>query len=168
MKHDNREEVKQEHVGTPSGSKSVFKRIFSSRNRVIALISITVLLMGLQFIPGAKTAAGDLIYKIIPGACASTVSLNGSPEEMGAQHGQARKWSITLLMKIYVYGVICRNDEGKYEDGEELDQNVNRIGFHNAYVCFSRDGRTMYFTRVQTTGTEITSSQIKLSPITFR
>lgn len=115
MKHDNREEVKQEHVGTPSGSKSVFKRIFSSRNRVIALISITVLLMGLQFIPGAKTAAGDLIYKIIPGACASTVSLNGSPEEMGAQHGQARKWSITLLMKIYVYGVICRNDEGKYQ-----------------------------------------------------
>lgn len=56
-----------------------------------------------------------------------------------------------------------RNDEGKYEDGEALDQNINRIGFHNTHLAFSRDGRTMYFTRVQTTGTEISLSEIMVS-----
>ncbi len=62
--------------------------------------------------------------------------------------------------KIYM---ATRNDEGKYEDGEELDQNINRLGFHNTHLAFSRDGRTMYFTRVQTVGTEITSSDIMVS-----
>lgn len=62
--------------------------------------------------------------------------------------------------KIYM---ATRNDEGKFEDGEELDQNINRLGFHNAQLAFSRDGRTMYFTRTQTTGTEITSTQILVS-----
>lgn len=62
--------------------------------------------------------------------------------------------------KIYV---ASRNDEGVYEDGEELDQNVNRIGFHNTHLAFSRDGRVMYFTRVQTKGTDISSSLIMVS-----
>ena len=62
--------------------------------------------------------------------------------------------------KIYM---ASRNDEGKFEDGEELGQNINRIGFHNAQLAFSRDGRTMYFTRTQTTGTKITSTQIMVS-----
>lgn len=62
--------------------------------------------------------------------------------------------------KIYM---ASRNDEGKFEDGEELDQNVNRIGFHNTQLAFSRDGRTMYFTRTQTKGTEITSSEVMVS-----
>ena len=62
--------------------------------------------------------------------------------------------------KIYM---ASRNKDGKYEDGEELDQNINRIGFHNTHLAFSRDGRTMFFTRVQTLGTEITSSQIMVS-----
>lgn len=62
--------------------------------------------------------------------------------------------------KIYV---ASRNDEGKFEDGEALDQNINRKGYHNTHLAFSRDGRVMYFTRVQTKGTEISSSQIMVS-----
>ncbi len=54
----------------------------------------------------------------------------------------------------------AKNDKGSFEKRSELDQMVNRKGFHNTHLAFSRDGRTMYFTRVQTTGTEITSSKI--------
>ncbi|MBT8190772.1 MAG: OmpA family protein [Saprospiraceae bacterium] len=56
-----------------------------------------------------------------------------------------------------------RNDKGGFEKKSELDQLVNRKGFHNTHLAFTRDGRTMYFTRVQTTGTEITASQILVS-----
>lgn len=62
--------------------------------------------------------------------------------------------------KIYM---AKRDDEGNFDDAEELDQAVNRKGFHNANVAFSRDGKTMYFTRVQTEGTAITSSEIMVS-----
>ncbi|MBT8232370.1 MAG: OmpA family protein [Saprospiraceae bacterium] len=62
--------------------------------------------------------------------------------------------------KIYL---ASKDKEGKLEDGDALDQNVNRIGFHNAHVAFSRDGRTMYFTRVQMVGTETTSSKLMVS-----
>ena len=94
--------------------KSLFKRIFSRRNRLIVLISIIVILLGIQLIPGGKPAVRFVIFKILPGASASTVSLHGTPAEMGAQHGKARSWSIALLMKIYVYQVLCRGDEEKY------------------------------------------------------
>ena len=57
----------------------------------------------------------------------------------------------------------AKNDEGEFEKKSELDQLVNRKGFHNTHLAFTRDGRTMYFTRVQTTGTAITSSQILVS-----
>jgi hypothetical protein len=95
-------------------SKSLFKRIFCRRNRLSALISIIVILMGIQFIPGAKPFAKSIIFKIIPGAGASTVRLHGTPTEMGRQHGEARSWSIALLMNIYIYRIICRGDEEKY------------------------------------------------------
>ena len=94
--------------------KSLFKRIFSRRNRLIVLISIVVILLGIQLIPGGKPTVCFVIFKILPGASASTVSLHGTPVEMGAQHGKARSWSIALLMKIYVYQVLCRGDEEKY------------------------------------------------------
>lgn len=63
-------------------------------------------------------------------------------------------------VKIYM---TSRDDEGNFTEGEELDQNVNRLGFHNTHLAMSRDGRAMYYTRVQTEGTEITSSQILVS-----
>lgn len=62
--------------------------------------------------------------------------------------------------KIFMVG---KNKDGKFDDAEELKQNINRKGFHNTHLAFSEDGRTMYFTRVQTTGTEITSSKIMVS-----
>ena len=62
--------------------------------------------------------------------------------------------------KIYMANI---GKEGKIGKAEALDKNVNREGFHNSNVAFTEDGRTMYFTRVQTTGTEITSSQILVS-----
>jgi Acyl-coenzyme A:6-aminopenicillanic acid acyl-transferase len=104
---------KDKKITTPE-PKSLFRRIFCRRNRLIALISVIVILLGIQFIPGAKPAAKFVIFKIIPGAGASTVRLHGTPTEMGTQHGRARSWSIALLMKIYIYRIICRNDEEKY------------------------------------------------------
>ena len=62
--------------------------------------------------------------------------------------------------KIYVAE---KDDEGKFEKADPLPETINRKGYHSANVAFSRDGKTMYFTRVQTTGTEITSSEIMVS-----
>lgn len=62
--------------------------------------------------------------------------------------------------KIYSSG---RGKDGKFSKSEELKQNVNRKGFHNTHIAFSEDGRTMFFTRVRTEGTEITSSKIMVS-----
>jgi peptidoglycan-associated lipoprotein len=56
-----------------------------------------------------------------------------------------------------------REDSGKFSDAEPLKQNVNRKDFHNTHLAFSEDGRTMYYTRVQTVGTEITSSKLMVS-----
>jgi len=56
-----------------------------------------------------------------------------------------------------------KDEKGNYKKADELDKTINREGYHSANVSFSRDGRVMYFTRVQTTGTEITSSQIMVS-----
>ena len=62
--------------------------------------------------------------------------------------------------KIYVAE---KNDKGEFDKSDELEEVINREDYHNANVAFSRDGRTMYFTRVQTVGTEITSSIIMVS-----
>ncbi len=109
-----KEPANKNETATPK-PKSLFKRIFCRRNRLIALISVIVILLGIQVIPGAKPVARFVIFKIIPGAGASTIRLHGTPTEMGTQHGQARSWSIALLMKIYIYRIICRNDEAKYK-----------------------------------------------------
>lgn len=56
-----------------------------------------------------------------------------------------------------------KDEDGDFDDKEELEQMVNRKDFHNTHLGFSQDGRVMYFTRVQTTGTEITESKIMVS-----
>ncbi len=109
---DDRKIEKEDSTPKP---KSFFKRIFSLRNRFIVLVSSIVVLLCIQFIPGAKPFVKEVIFKVLPGSGASTVRLNGTPEEMGKQHGRARSWSIGLLMKVYVYQVICRGDDEKYK-----------------------------------------------------
>jgi Acyl-coenzyme A:6-aminopenicillanic acid acyl-transferase len=108
------DDIKTEPAEKTPKRKTLFKRFFSRRNRLIALISIIVILLGIQVIPGAKPAARYVIFKILPGANASTIRLHGTPTEMGTQHGRARNWSIALLMKIYIYRIICRGDDEKY------------------------------------------------------
>jgi len=56
-----------------------------------------------------------------------------------------------------------RDDEGKFKKSKKVGEGVNRKNFHNTHLAFSRDGKVMYFTRVQTVGTEITSSEIMVS-----
>lgn len=114
MTHEAPKDVNLKGTEPQTPPESLFKRIFSRRNRLIVLISIVVLLLGIQLIPGGKPAVRFVIFKILPGASASTVTLHGSPAEMGTQHGKARSWSIALLMKIYVYQIICRGDKEKY------------------------------------------------------
>ena len=59
--------------------------------------------------------------------------------------------------------VSTRDKEGKFVKGEALDQNINRKNFNNTHLALSRDGRTMFFTRIQMVGTEITSSKLMVS-----
>ncbi|NNE25803.1 MAG: OmpA family protein [Saprospiraceae bacterium] len=54
----------------------------------------------------------------------------------------------------------AKSDDGKYGKKTELDQKVNRKEFHNTHLAVSRDNRTLYFTRVQTTRNAVTDSKI--------
>ena len=61
--------------------------------------------------------------------------------------------------KIYM---AAKTDEG-YGKPEALGEHINRLGFNNSNLSFSPDGRVMYFTRSQLTGSEITMSKIYAS-----
>ncbi len=61
--------------------------------------------------------------------------------------------------KIYV---AQKSDEG-FTDPEPLGEQINRRGFHNSNMSFSQDGRVMYFTRSQLTGSELNMSKIFVS-----
>ena len=61
--------------------------------------------------------------------------------------------------KIYMS---AKTDEG-YADPEALGEHINRREFHNSNLSFSKDGRAMYFTRSQLTGSEVTLSKIFVS-----
>ena len=56
-----------------------------------------------------------------------------------------------------------KNDKGDYDDPKELEQIINRRGYHTANVAFSPDGRSMYFTRARLKGNEIGESRIYVS-----
>ena len=56
-----------------------------------------------------------------------------------------------------------KDKEGRYVKSKKLGEGINRKGFHNTHLAFSSDGKVMYFTRVGTKGTEISSSQIMVS-----
>ncbi len=62
-------------------------------------------------------------------------------------------------MKIHM----AQKGDKDFSKGEALDQKINRKGFHSSTVSFSPDGRVMYFTRVQTEGTLVTTSRIMIS-----
>lgn len=57
---------------------------------------------------------------------------------------------------------IYRSTRGKegYEKPEELDQKINRPGYHVSGVCFSKDKRTMYFARQTLQNDKIVTSTI--------
>jgi peptidoglycan-associated lipoprotein len=59
--------------------------------------------------------------------------------------------------KIYVSQ---KNNDGMYGKPQELGQQINRKGYHTANVSFSKDGRTMYFTRMKLEGSEIAVSEL--------
>ena len=48
-----------------------------------------------------------------------------------------------------------RNAEGGYDEPVELGTQINREGFHQGNLCFSEDGRRMYFTRAKLKGNEL-------------
>ena len=52
-----------------------------------------------------------------------------------------------------------KTDEG-FSKPKALGEQVNRKSFHNSNMSFSKDGRVMYFTRSQLTGSEVTMSKI--------
>lgn len=52
------------------------------------------------------------------------------------------------------------NDKGKYNKPGALGEHINRPGFHTSNVSFSRDGKTMYFTRAVLQGNSLSESKI--------
>ncbi|MEZ5058171.1 MAG: OmpA family protein [Saprospiraceae bacterium] len=58
-----------------------------------------------------------------------------------------------------------KSDKG-WGDPTELDDRINRPGYHTANITLSPDGRTMYFTRQQMTGNEVSESNIFYSDLT--
>ena len=49
----------------------------------------------------------------------------------------------------------ARNKEGGYDEPTELGTQINREGFHQGNLCFSEDGKRMYFTRAKLNGNEL-------------
>ncbi len=56
-----------------------------------------------------------------------------------------------------------RTDRGDWQKGKEVSEKINRPGYHNSHVSFSRDGERMYFTRAIVSGGEIISSDLYYS-----
>jgi peptidoglycan-associated lipoprotein len=54
-------------------------------------------------------------------------------------------------------------DEDSWGNGERLRHRINRENYHTGNVAFSRDKRTMFFTRSQIQGDKLISSEIFLS-----
>lgn len=53
-----------------------------------------------------------------------------------------------------------KKEDGTYGDPIFLDEVINRKDFHTSGVSMSKDGRIMYFTRIQLEGNEIVESEI--------
>jgi peptidoglycan-associated lipoprotein len=53
--------------------------------------------------------------------------------------------------------------EGNWAKPKKLSKKINREDFHTGNVAFSKDGRTMYFTRSRLSGDSITSSTVYTS-----
>jgi peptidoglycan-associated lipoprotein len=59
-------------------------------------------------------------------------------------------------------------DGGEYERPRPENDKINREGFNSGGVSFSRDGRTMYFTRAKLLNNQVSSSSIMISNKTDR
>ncbi len=60
------------------------------------------------------------------------------------------------------------DDKGEYKRPKAVNDKVNREGFNSGGVSFSRDGKTMYFTRAKLLNNAIETSQIYMSRKTDR
>ena len=56
-----------------------------------------------------------------------------------------------------------KKDKEAYAKGKALTSKINREGFHTGNVSFSKDGGTMYFTRMQLEGTALGESKLYYS-----
>jgi len=65
--------------------------------------------------------------------------------------------------KIYT---AAKDDKGEYEKPKALNKRINREGFNSAGVSFSKDGKTMYFTRAKLDINDIKESIIFKAPRT--
>ncbi len=55
------------------------------------------------------------------------------------------------------------SEKGEFESTKALGDKINREGFNSGGVSFSRDGKTMYFTRAKLMNNEVETSTIMLS-----
>ncbi len=56
-----------------------------------------------------------------------------------------------------------KNEEGEFEKGEPLSEEINRPGYHTSNVSFSPDGKRMFFTRSLLDVNEVGQSKIYVS-----
>ena len=56
-----------------------------------------------------------------------------------------------------------KNAKGEYQKGQAISDRINRPGFHNSHVAFSKDGERMYYTRAIAQGGEVTVSNLYYS-----
>ncbi len=96
--------------------QSRLSRIFSTRYRTYALLSILFALVLLNFIPGGRIFFRNTVYSLLP-ASPRELILPADPYENGKTHGSSRSTSIRLLCSFYLKRVVCRNDAKLIEDG---------------------------------------------------
>jgi len=96
-------QIEQDH-------KKRLKRIFSTRNRTMALAAICGILLAFSIVPGGIQIFRNIIYSLLPTG-PTTLNLPSDPYKNGKIHGKECKFSINLLCDIYLKKIVCHNKE---------------------------------------------------------
>ena len=87
---------------------------------------------------------GDLYFSAIP-----------SRKVVVADGGNDDQYSKIFVSKL--------NEDGSYDKPEALEKEINRPGFHTGNVCFTPDGKFMYFNRSKLDGNDLEESVLYYS-----
>ena len=99
-----------------NNKKTWINRIFGSKRRMIIYLTIILILTAICAIPNGRETFQRGAMSLLPTPSPAIINLAGTPEEMGRIHGNAFKYSLKALEKIYIKLIICGNSSDRLND----------------------------------------------------